>query len=184
MLEVDHLNKATPENTLAGNYESKLENFAANHEWRALHALVEYPEFNPSPVWIAKALGTTVENAVSALEGLVSLGLIEQTQNGSYKSKKLQLLVPQEMTTKEHYVQSHLLISRQIQSICDTDTVAIYRSTFQVSNSKIINKLKDKIKKSIQEFMIESEEAIKLNNIDGLYAIEITSVNYTNNTEN
>lgn len=58
---------------------SDLIHFYGNWVWRAVEALVQARDFNPSPSWIADRLNISAEAATDALEGLLRIGVIKKT---------------------------------------------------------------------------------------------------------
>lgn len=87
--------------------------FYGNWIWRAVHTLVDHPNFTPSPTWIAEMLSISVAEAVDALEGLIELGLVVRNEN-SYKTHMPKMLIPEEKTKKAFSIKCHKQLTQQL----------------------------------------------------------------------
>lgn len=81
---VEIQNTEVQNNKLTDQNKADLLQYSGSWIWRAVECLVESPEFNPSPKWVAQRLNISVEKAVDAFEGLERLGYIKR-EGSSYK---------------------------------------------------------------------------------------------------
>lgn len=64
-------------NEILDSQSKDWEQWLGNWTWRAIHCLIDSPDFNPSPKWIASRLNISVDKAVEGLEGVVRIGCVK-----------------------------------------------------------------------------------------------------------
>lgn len=149
-----------------------LQNWAGNWIWRAVQCLVESPDFNASPKWIAGRLNVSIEKAVDAVEGLERLGFI--LRNGaSYKHVNdwVQLL-PGEISSSE-LLSRHSKIAPQI--IAKLNSSDKFTSQFFLGNQELVSRYAGRFIRLYQEM---NEEGLRLG-LKEVIASEISFVQLT-----
>lgn len=151
---------------------AEIKQFTDNWIWRTVLCLVESPNFNPSPKWIAAKLDTSVEKVVDAIEGLVILGLIEKTASG-YRVKNNWLQVLPSDLSRNDLLDTHLKVAPQILSRLNEDdgfTVQFFKG-----NKELLKKFGPKF---VELYKQMDEEAQK-QGINEVMASELSFVQLT-----
>lgn len=113
------------------------EQWLGNWIWRATQCLVELPDFNPSPKWIAKRLNVSIENAVEAIEGLERLGCIAKS-GFSYKVvQNWHQLTPQTLDRNRLLTAQSRIAPQLISKLKPEDS---FTSQFFIGNKDLIKK--------------------------------------------
>lgn len=104
-------NHVSPSTPLPTDWEQWMGNWV----WRAVQCLVELPEFNPSPKWVAQRLNISVEKSVEAIEGLERLGAIRRHGSG-FKVATPWMQVGTESLQRPQLLSAHGRIAPQLMS--------------------------------------------------------------------
>ena len=153
------------------NFDKAVENFLGNYVWRAVHALMDHPQFEASPFWISKNLAITVEEAAESLEGLVILGLAQRTDKG-FVPKQIQFIIPEQEMDMETRMLRHSDFSQQIMNRLSPEKKAFFKQAVSASNKKVFDEFYEKLCVLIKDFRETSEREHK----DGLYCFTATGV--------
>lgn len=136
------------------------EQWSGNWIWRATQCLVESPDFNPSPKWIAGRLGVSIEKALEALEGLERLGCIKRV-GATFKVVQGWFQNTPELTSKEKLLLAHSKVAPQLMSKLTSEDA--FTTQFFLGNQELIKKYAPRF---IQLFKEMNEEAIKMGHKD------------------
>lgn len=150
--------------------------WSANWIWRAVQCLVELPEFNPSPKWIASRLNITIEKSVEAIEGLERLGCIRKINGTFIPVHDWLQLTPKELSS-EHLLNAQARIAPQILSKLQANDA--YTSQFFVGDKQLIKKYSPKFMNLFKEMMAEAET----NKCSEVIAAQISFVQLTGTQE-
>ena len=132
--------------------------YIGNWVWRAVAALVDTKDFQPSPKWIAKKLNITLEEVVDAIEGLERLGILGRTKTGYKKLLKYVYFSDRDLDPKT-VLSDHVLISTQIMGRLNPGNPKMgcfYRTGFVATNQDVAKKYFLKIESIMKEFLMES----------------------------
>ena len=151
---------------------TEIKQFTDNWIWRTVHCLIESPNFDPSPKWIAKKLDISVEKAVDAIEGLLKLGLIEQVA-GTYKVKSQWFQVLPKDLSHSDLLDTHIKLAPQILSRLNEDDK--YTVQFFRGNEELLKKY---VPRFIELYKQMDEEAQR-QKISDVMASEISFVRLT-----
>lgn len=156
-------------------FNTALTEFTDNWIWRTVLCLVEHPNFDPSPKWIAARIGTSVEKVVDAIEGLQRLNLIVKSDN-TYKvtTEWLQIL-PKDLPRAD-LLRTHIRIAPQILSRLDENDG--FTVQFFTGNKELLKKYAPKFIALYKEM----EDEAKQKNITEVMASELSFVQVTNNS--
>lgn len=166
--------KSAPSSKKDSGFSEAIDLFYGNWIWRAVHALIEHPNFNSSPNWIAKTLSISVEEALDALEGLEDLGLI--TRGEETKLRVPQFFVPDEKQTRPYVVEKHRQISQQILNSTSPDTATGTFSFFLSVDPETLLKAVASFANDIIEIDKNKKER---RSEEGLFAVTLTCNNVT-----
>lgn len=158
-------------NKTAASFDKAVENFLGNYIWRSVHALMDHPQFEASPIWISKKLAITVEEAAESLDGLVLLGLAQRTDKG-FVPKQIQFIIPEQEMDMETRMLRHSDFSQQIMNRLSPEKKAFFKQAVAASNKKVFSEFYEKLCTLIKEFRETSEREHK----DGLYCFTTTGV--------
>jgi DNA-binding transcriptional regulator YhcF (GntR family) len=130
------------------------ESWLGNWIWRAVQCLVELPEFNPSPKWIATRLNISVENAVEAIESLERLGCIKKANSTFMIVSEWQQLTPSELTNDRLLNAQSRIAPQLISKLTPFDA---FTSQFMIGDKEIIRKYSTKFMKLFKEMNDEAK---------------------------
>lgn len=116
---------------------SDLSNWSANWIWRAVQCLVDAPDFNSSPKWIATRLNISIEKAVEAAEGVERLGYIRR-EDGNLKSSDRWLQVLPDKVSPEDLLAGHARLAPQI--IAKLQPTDKYSTQFFLGDDALVTK--------------------------------------------
>ncbi|MCE3009751.1 MAG: DUF4423 domain-containing protein [Proteobacteria bacterium] len=148
------------------------EQWLGNWIWRATQCLVEAPDFNPSPKWIANRLNITIEKAVEAIEGLERLGCIKRKGISFEVVNDWMQLTPDELS-RERLLAAQSRIAPQLISKLDQNDA--FTSQFFLGNKEMLAKYTPKF---MELFRQMNEEAQRSGHTDVL-AAQISFVQLT-----
>lgn len=154
------------------DYYNMIDLFYGNWIWRAVHAIIDHPRFNPSPSWIADALSISVQEAVDALDGLEDLGLIRRTES-SFIARTPQFLLPKEKACKEYTIKKHRQIASQLTNMGtpkDVEGALVY---FLAVDRTHLSEILQKIFHDFQTL----DQQVNRSASSQLYAINLTCTN-------
>ena len=155
-------------------FEVALKYFLGNWVWRAVHALVNHPNFNDSPLWISQKIGVSVEEAAEAVEGLLGLGLIKRVE-GKMQAEKVRFIMPEKLQTIGAQADNHQLLAQQVLSRLNPDQFEVaFHDLFMATNTETFNKFYLKFIQLLDEFSNESE---KLEKRDRIICLSMEAVN-------
>lgn len=156
------------------NLSTAITEFTNNWIWRTVYVMIDNPNFDPSPRWIASKLDITVEKAVDALEGLQRLNLIEKFEN-SYKAKVSWHQVLPKDISREELLKTHINVAPQILSrLNENDGFTVQ---FFTGNKELLKAFGPKFMALYKEMETEA----KKQNITDVMASELSFVQLTNN---
>jgi hypothetical protein len=133
---------------------SDLSLFYGNWIWRAVHCLIDCPDFNPSPKWSASRLNIGVEKIVDAFEGLERLNLIKRENNTFKLTNDWTQVTPKDADPTD-LLKAHSRLSAQITSKLtpeDKFTVQFFRG-----NKELVSKYSPKFIQLYKEMNDEAE---------------------------
>jgi len=144
-------------------------NFWSDVNWRTIHCIVgQNSALSISE--IARATALTVEEAVAALEGMQTIGLVQRTEQGykividsvrrAYSNRS-----EREEKVRDFAVATHQVINRLLENPEDEKNYT--RRVVYNSNLPLVQELISSINKAIDLFKEKSEKAIP----DGVYAL-------------
>lgn len=142
--------------------------------WRTIASLIEISDFTPSSKWIAQRLNITVDEVVSALEGLEGLGIIRRTPSGYEKVLKFVYYSDRDLEPKS-ILMDHVMISTQILGRLDpiqTDIPSFYRTGFIATNKELTKDFFNKVEQLFKEYMEASSESAS----DMVFAISLSGI--------
>ena len=168
--------KLPTEDGYSSNFHSSMEAFLGNLTWRAVHAILELPSAESSPLKISKMLDISVEEVMQALEGLTGLGLVKMN-DGKFVPCQQKFMIPLQNIETADQIEKHVSVSRQILNTLDAKDSPIFTKSVMVSNKKLMNELEDKIKELLLEYDNKAQAEGVEN--DGVYAITLTGSKLT-----
>lgn len=131
--------------------------YLQNVTWRGLEALIESPDFDPSPKWIAKKLNTTVEKAVDAIEGLTRLGVIQKSESTYVKAtkEKSYYFGPDKMDRAEL-----LMVHKRLthQTLTKLGTQSMFSNWFFLADDELLAKYSPKFVQLYKDMLAEGLE--------------------------
>lgn len=131
------------------------EMWLGNGTWRSVQCLVEAPNFNSSPIWIAERLGITVVAAVEALEALIRLGCIKRRENTFDIINDWHQLTEKDLESVR-MVRAHLLIASPLLAKLKPEDK--FTSQFLRVNQSILDRYAPKFKELYRQM---NEDGIK-----------------------
>lgn len=165
-----HQTPGTP--TTATSSQADLEQWFGNWIWRAVQCLVESPDFNSSPKWIASRLNISVENAVEAIEGIERLGCIRR-EGASFKVvDNWMQLTPDKLEANRLLAGQARIVPQLMSKMTPTDA---YTSQFFIGNRELIRKYAPKF---MELFKQMNDEGMKAAHTD-VVAAQISFVQLT-----
>jgi DNA-binding Lrp family transcriptional regulator len=150
-------------------YTESLYKFQGDLDWRAIHALFDHQDFNPSHKWIAGQIGCSVEKVVEAIEGLITLGIIKRTTDGFAIAKKDFSFSDLGEINRESRIDSNILLTQQISQKRNYVSPGFDRTSFVSSNKELTTELFEKISELITDYRKKSLESHK----DGVYSLAV-----------
>jgi hypothetical protein len=160
------------------SYSDALANYRGNTDWWVVFAAFDLPDFQPSPLWIAKRTFLPIETVVEALEGLSTLGYLRK-DNGSFFPIKGKDFVKIDVTSrkKEEVLNEHSLIARQIlNQLSENALVAVEHRCF-ASNVEILSELYTDIAMAFDKAYKSSQDSSKK---DKIFKMTFTAVDVLN----
>lgn len=156
-------------------YAEAKEVFQRNTKWWTVFAAFDLCDFNPSPLWISKKTGVSVEEVVEALEGLTVLGYLKK-ENGSFNPVKGKEFSKFDWSgkTKGDIIDEHAVVSQQILNEMHVDTTIAYDHRFLAGNKDIIVELYKDIQAAFDKAFMKAQENKSAN--DAIYNITFTGV--------
>lgn len=151
-----------------------LDQWNCNWIWRATQCLIEAPDFNPSPKWIASRLNITIEKAVEAIEGLERLGIVRKDAGTYILTESLNGNIrPDDVGISNIYKSFCSLHSQLIPKLVPTDK---YTCQYFLSSDEI---LKEYAPKFMQLYKELNEKGALLPNP----SVYVSTVMFTNLTK-
>lgn len=132
------------------------EQWFGNWTWRAVQCLVESPDFNPSPKWIASRLNISVENAVEAIEGIERLGCIRRDGLKFKVANGWMQLTPEKLDGKRLLAGQARIVPQLMSKMTPTDA---YTSQFFIGNRELIKKFAPKFMELFKQMNDEGMSA-------------------------
>lgn len=160
------------EDSTLSSYEESIDLYYNNWIWRAVHVLVEHPNFKPKATWIADTLSISVGEAIDALEGLEELGLIRR-HNSTYVSEQLKFLMPEEKNKKEFTIRSHKSLSQQILAKSNIKEIEGSMDYFLIAEPKRLYSALREVLKKFENLSLQDDQSSD----SQLYAITMTCTN-------
>lgn len=156
-------------------YAEAKDAFQRNTKWWTVFTTFELNDFNPSPLWISRKTGVSVEEVVEALEGLAVLGHLRK-ENGSFFPIPGKQFANFDWTgkTKAEIIDEHAVISQQILNDMHPKTTVAFDHRFIAGNDKILNELYADIRAAFDRAFQKSQENKSANN--AIYNITFTGV--------
>lgn len=149
-----------------------MKQFTDNWIWRTVMCLVESPNFDPSPRWIASKLDISVEKAVDAIEGLQKLNLVERVEN-TFKVKNQWFQVMPKDLERTDLLDTHIKLAPQILSrLNEEDSFTVQ---FLKGNKDLLKKYSPKF----IELYRQMDEEAQRSGISDVMASEISFVQLT-----
>lgn len=136
---------------------SDLQSWAGNWIWRAVQCLVQSPDFNASPKWIANRLNISIDKAVDAIEGLERLGFIKREGATYVHVKEWVQILPTGTVTRDDLLTTHSKIAPQIISKLTANDK--FTTQFFLANQELISKYAPKF---VQLYREMNDEGLKL----------------------
>ncbi len=152
------------------------EQWLGNWIWRAVQCLVEAPNFNPSPKWIANRLDITIEKAVEAVEGLERLGCIARDGH-SYKIVEAWMQLTPASLDRNRLLNAQSRIAPQL--ISKLTSADAFTTQFFLGDKELVKKFAPKF---MELFKQMNEEGTKLNHKD-VVAAQISFVQLTDESK-
>lgn len=152
-------------------YSESLYNYHADLNWWAIHALFDHQDFNPSYRWIASQVGCSIEKVSEAIEGLITLGLIQRTSDGFALIKKHLNFNETGKISREFRIDTNIALAQQIANKRNYTATGFDRITVSASNKELVYELFEKLNIAIEEFRNKSLECKK----DGIYSVALMS---------
>lgn len=134
----------TKANVNSANIKADLYQYSGNWIWRAVECLVESPDFNASPKWVAQRLNITVEKAVDAFEGLERLGYIKR-DGATYKTQNAEYHIGTAEFTRDELLSIQSKLAPQI--ISKLKPTSKFTTYFMLGNDELIAKYTPQIMK-------------------------------------
>ncbi|MCB9026116.1 MAG: DUF4423 domain-containing protein [Bdellovibrionaceae bacterium] len=160
------------------DFNNLVEDFYNNITWRQLHALLTLKPISASPNNVATLFNIPLDEAVDAIEGLFSLGLL--IKNGdTYVAGKKQFLIPDNLNTRENRTSEHVNQSRQILNKVDSTLDFGAWTHYLAASKEDMHWFRSEFKKLI----LELESRVTNNNQNELYTLTYTDVPTSINTE-
>lgn len=153
--------------------------FWSNAKWRTLFSLLEAKGHLPITE-LARAVGLTVNDAVTALEAMELLKLVERTSKGFAQTKSYMRRYRHDFLSNYDIISDYLLSSSQVNNrMLETinDDNHRTRSLIYNSNKELIAELYSNIDRAIEEFKIKSET--QKDKWDGVYALSVALIEMT-----
>lgn len=160
-------------------YTESLYKFLGDMDWRSIHALFDHQDFNPSHKWIASKVGCSVEKAVEATEGMITLGIIKRTTDGFAIAKKDFNVSDLGEINRELRIDCNILLTQQIAQKRNYVSSGFDRTTFLSSNKELTVELFNNISSLIAEYRKKSLESPK----DGVYSLAVIATDVLNSEE-
>lgn len=156
-------------------YADAKDAFQRNTKWWTVFTTFELSDFNPSPLWISKKTGISVEEVVEALEGLAVLGHLKK-ENGSFYPIEGKQFANFDFTgkTKTEIIDEHAVISQQILNEMHANTTVAFDHRFIAGNEQILAELYSDIKAAFDKAFQKSQANKSANN--AIYNITFTGV--------
>lgn len=152
-------------------YTESLYNFLGDLDWRAIHALFDHQDFNPSYKWISSEIGCGVEKVSEAIEGMITLGILKRTEDGFAVTKKDLNIYDLGDIPRELRIDTNIMLSHQIANKRNYVNPGFDRISVVGSNKELVYELFEKLSETIAEFRKKSLECKK----DGVYSIALMS---------
>lgn len=156
-------------------YLDAKETFQKNTHWWTVFATFDLPDFQPSPLWIAKKTKISVEEVVEALEGLVSLGYLQKQKDSFSIIKGKEFLnFDWSNKSKAQIIDEHALVSQQILNDLHENTTVAFDHRFLAANKMIITELYQDIQKAFSSAFEKAQKSPSEN--DAIFKITFTGV--------
>jgi hypothetical protein len=155
-----------------GSQSADLENWAGNWIWRAVQCLVQAPDFNPSPRWIAARLNISLEKALDALEGLERLRFIRREGSSFVHTDQWVQVLPGRLSTDD-LLSRHAKIAPRI--IAKLEANDKYTTQFLVANKELVSKYAPRFIALYKEM---NDEGLRLGHTE-VFASEMSFVQLT-----
>lgn len=152
---------------------SDLIHFCGNWVWRAVEALVQSPDFNPNPAWIADRLNISAGAAKDALEGLERIGMIKVTADG-YKNNAEHFYANCNDLDRSDLFEIHNKMKSQIDS--KLTSRSSFSNTILLTNKKHIEGFYKKFAAAVAELNRQSAEDA---GCDEVFAFELSLARLT-----
>lgn len=164
-------------------YAEAKDAFQRNTKWWAVFAAFDLSDFNPSPLWISKKTGVSVEEVVEALEGLSVLGYLKK-DNGSFNTVKGKEFLNFDWSgkSKMDIIDEHAVVSQQILNEMSTDKTIAFDHRFLAGNPEIITELYKDIKLAFDKAFQKAQMSKSTNN--AIYNITFTGVDIVKSNDN
>lgn len=150
-------------------YTEAFNSFCADLDWRAIHALFDHQDFNPSYKWISQQVGCSVEKVASCIEGLITLGIVCRTSEGFEVMKKDLDWNELGEVSAELRIDRNTLLTQQIAQKREIGIFGMDRIALTASNQELLRELYGKISDAILDFRKKSLDCKK----DGVYGVAI-----------
>lgn len=155
-------NLIAPQNGIL--FDEAMNNLRKNTTWWAIAAAFDLTDFNPSPIWFANRLNLTLEEVISALEGLVALGFVERKDGGYFAVPgKDYLEFAQENKTKREIIDDHRIVSMQILNNMNENAYAMIDERFFATDEETMEEFYRELKNLMLRTFDKSKKLQKRN---------------------
>ena len=149
--------------------------FQRNSDWWTVFAAFDLPDFNPSPLWISKKTGISVEDVVEALDGLSVLGYLKKANGAFYPTKDGEHHnFSYGDKNKTQVISEHSVVSQQILNDLSEQSLFAFDHCFMTGNKQILTELYHDVQKAFDSAIQKAKQDKKSN--DCIFKMTFTAV--------
>lgn len=164
------------------SFNSAMEAYHRNSDWWTVFASFDLPDFNPSPMWIAKKTNLPVEEVVEALEGLTVLGFLTREGGAFYPVKGKDFVkFDVKAKSKAETIEEHALISNQMLNQLRAEAVVAVDHRCFAGNLDTLKSLYADINAAFEKAY---EKSRTQPNNDRIFKLTFTAVDVVNHSAN